>query len=144
MESADRSKSWVADQGITHWVRHDPRSAKAMITGHGDGREEQYERFAESHRTNNPAASDEEIMDRFAAVSQERNRKLQRRSIVQAAKARESCKKGARLERYSGACALPSMEACRFKRRQAVSCGNLAAIVIETTLWLPARLRLGS
>lgn len=93
MKSSSRSKSWVADQGWTHWVRNDPRSVKAMISGSGDGREEQYQRFAARMRQTNPAVTVEETIERFEAASQERNRQIERRSIVQAVRTREAAER---------------------------------------------------
>jgi hypothetical protein len=93
MEEPTRSKSWVADQGLTHWVRNDPRSVKAMISGSGDGREAEYTMFAAIERQKNPSVTDEQVIERFEAASQEKNRQIEKRSIVQAVRAREAAER---------------------------------------------------
>lgn len=76
------SESWVADQGSSTWLQHDPRSAIAMLRGPGDGREKLYNRFRAWHRGSNPAVTDENLIAAYAVYAAKMDAKVRRRNTV--------------------------------------------------------------
>lgn len=76
------SKSWVADQGSSGWLQHDPRSALAMLRGCGDGREKLYERFCAYHRGVNPAVTEEDLVDGYAEYAAKMDATCRRSATV--------------------------------------------------------------
>lgn len=75
------SKSWVTDQGSTVWLQRDPRSALAMLHGRGDGREKLYARFCAYHREQNPAVTDEDLVDGYADYAAKMDAKCRHSAI---------------------------------------------------------------
>lgn len=66
MKRKSTSKTWVADQPISAWVKNDRRSVAAMLRRRGDGREKLFLEFAEKMQREHPTMPMENIMDEYA------------------------------------------------------------------------------